>query len=109
MIGFSQTKDNESDLNRDHVLQVRWLSAFSESTLECDPRFMSPVASSEKKTPVKRMALRTRAKAAGMLIGYARVSTQDQNLELQTEALQGVSRKHYLYIRESGGTDAGSG
>ena len=30
-----------------------------------------------------------------MLIGYARVSTQDQNLELQRQALQSITRGEF--------------
>jgi len=43
---------------------------------------------SEKKTTAKKKPLpKSNGKDRTMLIGYARVSTQDQNLELQTEAL----------------------
>ena len=43
---------------------------------------------SEKKTTAKKKPLpKSPGKDRTMLIGYARVSTQDQNLELQTEAL----------------------
>jgi DNA invertase Pin-like site-specific DNA recombinase len=37
-----------------------------------------------------------------MLIGYARVSTQDQNLELQTEALAKAGHKKVFADRISG-------
>jgi DNA invertase Pin-like site-specific DNA recombinase len=48
---------------------------FSEITLEIYSRLNTITTSSDKKGPL-------------MLIGYARVSTQDQNLELQREALR---------------------
>jgi len=47
-----------------------------------------PTTTSEKIARVKKRPVKSRAKDQSMLIGYARVSTQDQNLELQTEALQ---------------------
>ena len=36
-----------------------------------------------------------------MLIGYARVSTQDQNLDLQTDALTTVGCKKIFEIRSA--------
>lgn len=59
---------------------------------------MPAKTSSEKKVPVEKPA----AKEKGLLIGYARVSTQDQNLELQTEALRKVGCKKIYEDRVSG-------
>ena len=52
--------------------------------------------------PVKKPTASAQAKDRGMLIGYARVSTQDQNLELQTEALQKAGCKKIYEDRASG-------
>ena len=44
----------------------------------------------------------SRLQNRGMLVGYARVSTQDQNLELQTETLQKAGCKRIFEDRMSG-------
>jgi len=41
-----------------------------------------------EEAPVRKLPAKSPAKPQSMLIGYARASTQDQNLELQIEALQ---------------------
>ena len=63
---------------------------------------MPAKTSSEKKPPAKKLPTKAGPKDKGLLIGYARVSTQDQNLELQTEALQNAGCKKIFEDRASG-------
>ncbi len=51
--------------------------------------------------PIKKAAA-GKTHSRGFLIGYARVSTQDQNLELQTEALRKAGCKRIFEDRVSG-------
>lgn len=75
---------------------------FSKRILKCYARFVPVKTSSEKKTITKKPSSVSAPKAHCLLIGYARVSTQDQNLELQTEALRKAGCMKIFEDRMSG-------
>ena len=62
---------------------------------------METQTSIKKKKPAKK-APPGKAQSRSMLVGYARVSTQDQNLDLQTEALHKAGCKKIFEDRVSG-------
>ncbi len=85
---FSQTEDNESLRGPIQKRGFCWRSRFLKLVLKCYSYFTMPPTTSEKKPALKKRPFKSQVADQGMLIGYARVSTQDQNLELQIEALQ---------------------